>query len=235
MTLRHIFWRLREEFWPEKHPYDILMGCDTSGMVLGRRLGPEATDYQPVDPDVFRATMAHVIGHVTDHVIDHVIDHVNAGTCGAVSEFTFVDLGCGKGRALLLAEEYGFRRIVGVEFSAKLARIASRNAAKAGSARIAVVRSDVRAFDFPEGPLVVFLYNPFSAQITRSVMQRLASRPHTSYIAYVNPLHADAISSLPGAATVAKDDWCTIWRFRAGSRAPCAAPGTAPSASALLK
>ena len=231
MTLRHIFWRLREEFWPEKHPYDILMGCDTSGMVLGRRLGPEATDYQPVDPDVFRATMAHVIGHVTGHVIAHV----NAGMCGDVSEFAFVDLGCGKGRALLLAEEYGFRQIVGVEFSAKLARIASRNAAKAGSARIAVVRSDVRAFDFPEGPLVVFLYNPFSVQITRSVIQRLASRPHTSYIAYVNPLHADAISSLPGAAVVAKDDWCTIWRFRGHTQASCTSLDKTPSASALLK
>ena len=45
MTLRHILWRLREEFYPEKHPYDLLMGCDTSGMIHWCRLGPEATDY----------------------------------------------------------------------------------------------------------------------------------------------------------------------------------------------
>jgi SAM-dependent methyltransferase len=222
MTLRHIIWRLREEFHPEKHPYDILTGCETSGMIHYRRLGAEATDYQPVDPDVFRATMAHVIEHINDHVIERTTDHIDRDGNGRatedVAEFTFVDLGCGKGRALLLAEEYEFKKIVGVDFSARLARIAERNAAQTGSSRISVLHGDAREFDFPAGPLVVFLYNPFSARITRSIMQRLAFHPDTFYIAYVNPLHADAISSLPGAEIVAKDDWCAIWRFGAGSQ-----------------
>ncbi len=89
MTLRHILWRLREEFYPEKHPYDLLMGCDSSGMIHRRWLGWEATDYQAVDPDVFRATVAHIAGQPG----------------GDLSRFTFVDLGCWKGRALLLVEE----------------------------------------------------------------------------------------------------------------------------------
>lgn len=222
MTLRHIIWRLREEFYPEKHPYDVLTGCDTSGMIHYRRLGAEATDYQPVDPDVFRATMAHVI------------ESIRKLADADVAEFTFVDLGCGKGRALLLAGEYEFKKIVGVDFSAHLARIAARNAAKAGSARINVVHGDVRDFDFPAGPLVVFLYNPFSARITRSVMQRLISQSDTVYIAYVNPLHADAISSLPGAEIVAKDDWCTIWRFGAVSQT-CAESGAITTATGALR
>src|SRR5579872_6214005 len=108
MTLRHMIWRLREEFYPERHPFDILTGCDTSGMIHRRRLGPDATDYQPVDPDVFRATMAHIEEDF--------------------SQFTFVDIGCGKGRALLLADDFNFARIVGVDFSKRLIRIASRNA-----------------------------------------------------------------------------------------------------------
>jgi predicted RNA methylase len=206
MTFRHIVWRLREEFYPEKHPFDIATGCDTSGMIHHRRLGPEATDYQPVDPDVFRATMACVIAHAGDDL----------------SEFTFVDLGCGKGRALLLAEEYEFRKIVGVDFVKHLAEIASRNAATLGSERITVVHGDVREFDFPSGPLVVFLYNPFSARITRGVMQRLNSHPDIIYIAYVNPLHADTISSFAGAEIVAKDDWCTVWKFSRDARTGCA-------------
>ncbi|MGD0962786.1 MAG: class I SAM-dependent methyltransferase [Candidatus Acidiferrales bacterium] len=217
MTLRYILWRLREEFWPEKHPYDILTGCDTSGMIHHRRLGSEASDYQPVDPDVFRATMAHVIGHINEHAGEHANQDV--------SEFTFVDLGCGKGRALLLAEEYEFRKIVGVDFSADLTRIASRNAEKVGATRITVVHGDVREFDFPAGPLVVLLYNPFSAQITRSVMQRLLSHPGTFYIAYVNPLHGHAVSSLPGAEIVAKDDWCAVWRFGGATPAGCVESG----------
>jgi hypothetical protein len=82
---------------------------------------------------------------------------------------------------------------------------------------------------------VVFLYNPFSARIMRSVMQRLASHPDTVYIAYVNPLHADAISSLPGAEIVAKDDWCAIWRFRRNARADRVAAGAIQTANTALR
>lgn len=134
-----------------------------------------------------------------------------------------------------LPKEYEFKKIIGVDFSANLARIAARNAAKAGSSRISVLHGDVRDFDFPAGPLAVFLYNPFSARITRSVMQRLISHPDTVYIAYVNPLHADAISSLPGAEIVAKDDWCTIWRFGAGSQTDRAESGAITTADEALR
>jgi SAM-dependent methyltransferase len=223
MTLRHILWRLREEFYPEKHPFDVENACDTSGMIYWRRLGAEATDYQPVDPDVFRAAIAHVI------------EQIDRQGNESVADFTFVDLGCGKGRALLLAEVYDFKQIVGVDFSARLIRVASRNAAKARSPRIRVVRGDVREFDFPPGPLVVFLYNPFSARIARSVMQRLSSHPDPFYVAYVNPLHADVISSLAGAELVAKDDWCMVWRFP-GRALAAGAPGAAiPSSSGVLR
>jgi SAM-dependent methyltransferase len=210
-----MLWRLREEFYPEKHPYDLLMRCDTSGMIHRRRLGLDATDYQAVDPDVFRATMAHIAGQPGEDL----------------SRFTFVDLGCGKGRALLLAEECEFKKIVGVDFSKRLVKIASRNAAIVESQRITVGHCDVRDFDFPPGPLVVFLYNPFSERITRGVMQRLNSRPEPFYVAYVNPLHADAVSSQPGAEIVAKDDWCTIWRFRRGAAATTAQPTATISAA----
>ena len=192
MTLRHLVWRLREEFYPDKHPYDQLTGCDTSGMVHRRRLGPEAEDYQPVDPDVFRAALAP---------IDEDL-----------SRFTFVDLGCGKGRALLLAEPYEFGRIVGVEFSRRLSKIAAANAAKIGSRRISVVCADARDFQFPPEPLTVFLYNPFSGDIFRFVMQRLAQHRSDLYIVYVNPLHAELVSADPRMKIVASDDWCTIWK-----------------------
>src|SRR5713101_6823082 len=45
--------------------------------------------------------------------------------------FTFVDIGCGKGRILLSALALPFRRIVGVEFSPVLCRIAEKNVASA--------------------------------------------------------------------------------------------------------
>lgn len=193
MTFRYLVWRLREEFYPEPHPYDLLTGCDTSGMIHRHRLGPGATDYQLVDPAVFRATLAHIIEDF--------------------SQFTFVDLGCGKGRALLLAEEYGFCKIIGVEFSRRLARIAAANAEKVQSDRISVVRANARRFQFPPDPLIVFLYNPFSGEIFRSVMELLAKHPSALYIVYVNPLHGELISADPRMKIIATDDWCTIWKL----------------------
>ncbi len=38
-------------------------------------------------------------------------------------EFCFLDIGSGKGRALIIASEYGFKDLVGVDYSAKLCRI----------------------------------------------------------------------------------------------------------------
>jgi predicted RNA methylase len=192
MTLRHLVWRLREEFYPERHPYDVLTGCDTSGMIHHRRLGPEAEDYQPVDPDVFRASLSH---------IDEDF-----------SQFSFVDLGCGKGRALLLAEEHDFQKIVGVECSEPLAKIAATNAVRVNSRRISVAHADVRQFQLPPGPVVVFLYNPFSGEIFRSVVDQLRKHQDALYVVYVNPVHGEVISSHPRMKIVATDDWCTVWR-----------------------
>jgi SAM-dependent methyltransferase len=196
MALRHLVWRLREEFFPDRHPYDVLTGCDTSGIIHRRRLGPSAEDYQPVDPDVFRATLA---------CIDEDF-----------SRFIFIDLGCGKGRALLLAEEYAFQEIVGVEFSKDLAKTAAANAARVGSRRISIVNADVRQFRFPPGPLFIFLYNPFGAEILRTVMSRLRERQATLDIAYVNPLHEGEIAADPRMRIVARDQWCTVWKRHDG-------------------
>lgn len=194
MTLRHLIWRLREELYPERHPYDALTGCDTSGMIHRRRLGPYAEDYQPVDPDIFRSSLSHIEEDL--------------------SRFTFVDLGCGKGRALLLAEEYDFSRIMGVEFSRRLANIATANAARVRSRRISVEHADARSFQFPPDPLVVFLYNPFGGEILFSVMEHLAKHPAALYVVYVNPLEGELVSANPRMKVVATDQWCTVWNLR---------------------
>jgi hypothetical protein len=44
-----------------------------------------------------------------------------------LSEYVLIDFGSGKGRALLLACQYGFKRIIGLEFATELHGIAQRN------------------------------------------------------------------------------------------------------------
>jgi SAM-dependent methyltransferase len=192
MTLRHLVWRLREEFCPEKHPYDDLTGCDTSGMMHRSRLGGDAEDYQAIDPDIFRACMAHIREDF--------------------SQFTFVDIGCGKGRPLLMAEEYGFQRIIGVELSRSLAKVAEANARRIGSQRISVEHGDARDFQFPDGPLVVFFFNPFSGETLQIMMRNLARHSGDLYVVYINPLHAEVVSADGNLKVLASDDWCMVWK-----------------------
>jgi len=85
----------------------------------------------------------------------------------SLAGFTFLDIGCGKGRALFCAVPYDFARIIGIEFSPELAAIAARNAEKyanaTGDRRIEVVCADATRFDPPSTPLVCYLFQPFNA------------------------------------------------------------------------
>jgi SAM-dependent methyltransferase len=96
-----------------------------------------------------------------------------------LDEYTFVDLGAGMGRAALLASEYPFRAVVGVELNPVLARIARKNAAlwRSAGRPLAPMRwvcGDVVDFEFPAGPCVAFLFNPFGAPVLRRLLERLA-------------------------------------------------------------
>jgi SAM-dependent methyltransferase len=85
--------------------------------------------------------------------------------------FTFVDLGSGKGRALLMAARHPFQRIIGVEFMPDLSRTAKQNVA--GYAQISTLEMDARDFDFPSVPLVLYLFNPFPEAVFVAALARL--------------------------------------------------------------
>ena len=92
-----------------------------------------------------------------------------------LSRFTFVDIGAGKGRALLLASEYPFHRVVGVEFSPKLVAVARGNVARwlekeRACREITVECSDATEYDLPPEPLVLYFYNPFDRLVMREML-----------------------------------------------------------------
>ena len=93
-------------------------------------------------------------------------------------DFTFVDVGSGKRRALLMAAPYGFKRIVGVELMPELHLKAVENIGKFAAANPSAppmesVCMDARDFEFPVEPLVVYLFNPFPEPVFVTVMERL--------------------------------------------------------------
>ena len=111
----------------------------------------------------------------------------------------FVDVGCGKGKTLMVAARLGFRSVVGVEFAPELAAIAAANIRKVGIGNAAVVEGDAAAFTFPDDPLVVYFYNPFSREVMQQVIANLArSRAPRVYVVYKNPTYADVVLDASG-------------------------------------
>jgi predicted RNA methylase len=115
-------------------------------------------------------------------------------------EFEVVDLGSGRGRAVLMASDYPFARITGVELSPVHSRIARENLEKyraSASARmrckdIVLVEGSVLDFVIPDANVVFFLFNPFVGSVFDRCMERIHlaadSRPNRkTYLAYVNP------------------------------------------------
>jgi SAM-dependent methyltransferase len=115
---------------------------------------------------------------------------------------TFVDIGCGKGLVLLLAGEFGFRRIVGVEHAPGLCDIARRNIEAAGGpdrSRYVVHCRDAADYEFPEEETVIYLFNPFDAVVLGHVMQRLgaslARNPRRAWLIYLFPRWHEVIEA----------------------------------------
>ena len=147
-----------------------------------RLLGVLNSPYQPIPPDQFREMMAAL-----------PIDF---------TQFTFIDIGSGKGRALLLAAEYGFRRILGVELLSELHEIARENRGKflkrGKRANMELLSMDATEFCFPTEPTVVFLFNPLPEAGLKMLMMNLESSlrkaPRPLYLIYANPLLEQVIA-----------------------------------------
>jgi SAM-dependent methyltransferase len=123
---------------------------------------------------------------------------------GRINAYSFVDVGAGKGRALLLAAERPFRKIIGVEVSEELALMAQRNVARwtrvaKPKAKIRVVHEDAANFRWPRTPLLVYLYNPFACSLVAQMAARLAAAAASGSglvdLLYVNPTCTDTLTT----------------------------------------
>lgn len=121
-------------------------------------------------------------------------------------QYAFIDLGSGKGKALLLAAHHPFRRVIGVEYNPRLDAIAAENARiyrhpERRVDAIETVCGDAGAFDLPPGPLLIYLFNPFKAAIMERVLANLESslqaEPRDVLIVYQNPTQRRLLDQAP--------------------------------------
>jgi hypothetical protein len=163
--------------------FDRRYGLDTAELVQTDALGIAASDaqvslyYEPCVPE----TLAGILASLPIRFEDHV----------------FVDVGSGKGIALLSASLFPFKRILGIEWSKIVADIAHENIRKFNHPRqacasIEVHNADATACELPHEPLVVFLYNPFKEPLVRRFVENLRRSldrfPRHVLIVYYNPV-----------------------------------------------
>jgi hypothetical protein len=110
--------------------------------------------------------------------------------------FAFVDMGSGKGRALLVASEFPFAKIVGIELSCELHQIAQDNTKRYRSASqrcktFLLHCMNALDYTFDPEPLVLFLSNPFGRDTVRGILTNLETslraKPREAYVIYINP------------------------------------------------
>jgi hypothetical protein len=185
------------------HPFDQMHGVDTSGLVPAKHLltghanDEHVTAYYGVAPSILRA----LIGHWRECVPPHPIE-----------DYIFIDVGAGKGRGLLVASEYSFRKVVGIELNPELASIARQNMERwtrahredptaARIAPIEVVEQDALEYELPATPTLLFLFHPFEAPVLKQLLRRIetqfAKRPGMLDLLYVNAECADVLDRNP--------------------------------------
>lgn len=118
-----------------------------------------------------------------ERTFDALIKFLNLPT----EKFAFVDLGCGKGKALLLANSSGFATVIGVEFAEELVEIAEKNIEIYQASRAQVIHGDAESFMFPDGPLLVYIFNSFKLEILNGVLENILSRgQHPTYLVIIS-------------------------------------------------
>jgi SAM-dependent methyltransferase len=221
----------KPQLHPQPHPFDQRYGVDTSGLIEGGQLrsGHQHdiynTAYYGMAPSRFRPVMNRWLSD-ENHP--------------AIPNYSFIDLGCGKGRAVLMAAEYSFRQVIGVELNPSLAKTAEKNVAlwtAAGRAAcpVRILCQDAAEFAFPDGACLLYLFHPFTAPVLSRVIERIdadfASHPRPLDVIYFNPQAGELLENHGGfqrlwTGTVdmseedaavdwvaSPDDLCSIYRW----------------------
>jgi SAM-dependent methyltransferase len=203
--------RRRQRYGDADYDWDHRVNT-TSGAVSwrDRLLGVFHSPYQPTEPALFHEMLSALQQQA----------HLD------LREFTFIDLGSGKGRTLLLASDYPFRRILGVELLPALHRIAQENLRKYSSESqkcfaLESLCADATAFPFPAASTVLYLFNPFPESGLRRMLtnleQNLQQNPRQVYLLYHNPLLEHVMGESAGFTKMGGTHQYSLYRSQGSS------------------
>ena len=127
------------------------------------------------DPEAQRH--ATIYSTAPERFISYLISHLGIN----YQEYDFVDIGCGKGRVLLVASSFPFRSILGIELSQPAFEIAEKNirtyrCADQKCFNIHIRKADARHFEPYVANTVYYFFRPFDTVILTAVLTKLSSK-----------------------------------------------------------
>lgn len=189
--------------------FDADLGVTTEALVFLGELDPEA-----IGPALEHAT------HYEPTPVADVERLLDASPLDP-ARATFVDVGAGMGRVVLLAARRPFRAVLGIEVSPALVEIARENLHTARdplrSARdVRVLHADAAGYRFPRGDLVVYLYNPFGAPVLDALLVnlRLDDPARDVVLLYHTPLQRETIEATQAFVLVEDLGFGLVYRLR---------------------
>ena len=213
-----------------RHPFDLRHGTDTGGLMYGPELATGNPNdqfnegYYATAPSVFRGLISRWEDTLSAVGASEPALNKAEGSPSfrawdrkslRISDYDFIDLGCGKGRVLLLAGELPFRSVTGIELNPALCAVAEENVRRwrrrTVSGLIEVVCGDVLSAPIPallspDRPVVLFLFNSFGLEVIQPLLDKLiaAARARTAPIdlLYVHPDWAAMVERAPGVQTL---------------------------------
>jgi SAM-dependent methyltransferase len=186
---------------PAIHPFDVAHGTDTSGLIPGKTIIrgttasiEEVTAYYGIAPSILHG------------LLDIWLQRCHPQA--SIENTVLIDVGAGKGRAALLASEYPFLRVDGIELNPTLARIAKANLALWQKDRTAepltavdIYQADATTHPLPASATLAFLFHPFEAPTLRRYLKHvedsLRANPRPFDLLYANAEHDSLLDRNP--------------------------------------
>lgn len=183
------------------HPFDQRHGTNTSGLLPAKVIArgtsapfDELTAYYGVAPSILEG------------IVDHWLQRCSPSY--SIERYTFLDVGAGKGRAVLLASQFPFAAVAGIELNPGLAQIARANiqlwitdSATTPLSPITLHHADATIHPLPLTPTLAFLFHPFETPVLRRFLQHvkrhLTAHPNAFDLLYVNAEHGSLLDHHP--------------------------------------
>ena len=178
-------WRLVFEYFVHNHLFDIFNKVDTHSWVPKKFEGDFIGD-----GEFYMATWARDIKRSTKTLIK--VTDIDA------SQFNFYDLGCGKGKVLLVWKSMfsamGFKpNLFGVEYDNDLIQVCRKNLLKLNYDDVSIIETDANKIQISTKNNIFFLYNPFGLKTLENFVFNNIS--NLDYVIYVNPKYSEELVS----------------------------------------